>query len=248
MTETSEGGVRVVWLDRAGRDRGVLVHLHGGAYVMGPGVEHWAALAELRSRTGLSGAMVMFRTPPEDPHPAALDDVLAALPGIVGDRPWVLSGDSAGAGLAVAVAQRLVRDPGVPAPAGLLLNAPWVDLSLAHPETRAHGPADRLLHRRWLSGAAREYAAGTPLTDPALSPLHGPLAGLPPIHLHVGTRDLFLPESRRLRDAVRAAGGVVDHLEQEGGVHGYVMAGLPESEGTYAAQAAWARAVLGLST
>ncbi len=46
---------------------------------------------------------------------------------------WILGGDSAGGGLALATAQAL-RDRGGPQAAGLLLTAPWVDLAMEHPD------------------------------------------------------------------------------------------------------------------
>jgi acetyl esterase/lipase len=47
------------------------------------------------------------------------------------------------------------------------------------------------------------------------------MTGLPPVHLNVGTRDLFQPDVRRLRDALRDARVPVTHIEQERAVHTY---------------------------
>jgi acetyl esterase/lipase len=41
-----------------------------------------------------------------------------------------------------------------------------------------------------------------PLDDPTLSPINASMAGLTPVHLNVGARDLFLSDIRRLRDAL----------------------------------------------
>ncbi|MGO3507204.1 MAG: alpha/beta hydrolase fold domain-containing protein, partial [Brachybacterium tyrofermentans] len=55
---------------------------------------------------------------------------------------------------------------------------------------------DPVHERRLLRDAARRYAGRTSLDDPDLSPINATLEGLPPVHLSVGTRDLFLSEVR----------------------------------------------------
>ena len=136
------------------------------------------------------------------------------------DGRWTLAGDSAGGGLALATV-RTLRANGCPLPAGLLLTAPCVDLAMTNPDLDASEPTDPFLRRGWLLWAGRLYAAGTPLEDPALSPINGSFAGFPPVHLNVGTRDLFLPDVRRLRDALQRAGVPVGYVEQQGALHTY---------------------------
>ena len=117
------------------------MYLHGGAYMAGPVFLQWKLLAEIHRQTGLAAAMVLYRRPPQNPHPAALDDVVTAIRslhanGELREGHWVLAGDSAGGQLALSAAQQL-RDTGGPMPAGLLLTAPLVDMELAHPDTVA---------------------------------------------------------------------------------------------------------------
>ncbi|MCW3014160.1 MAG: mlhB, partial [Solirubrobacterales bacterium] len=153
-------------------------------------------------------------------------------------------GGSAGGGLALAT-HRALLDRGADGPSGLLLTAPWVDLVLAAPELAASEKADGFLRRSWLGWAARLYAAGTPLDDPRLSPIHASFAGFAPAaHLDVGTHDLFLPDVRRLRDKLAAAGVDVTYVEQPGGRHTYpLFLERPEAQATVAAQARWLRRV-----
>jgi acetyl esterase/lipase len=44
------------------------------------------------------------------------------------------------------------------------------------------------------------------MTDPRLSPARGDLAGLPPLHVQVGTRELLLDDAKQLADKASAAG------------------------------------------
>lgn len=55
----------------------------------------WKLLAEIRRRTGLAAAMVLYRRPPQNPHPAALDDVVTAIrslhtSGALHEGHWVM--------------------------------------------------------------------------------------------------------------------------------------------------------------
>lgn len=108
-------------------------------------------------RTGFAAAAVIYRMPPDHPYPAALDDVTEAIAELsaAGDLPrghWILAGDSAGGGLAIAALRRLVAR-GQGAPAGLVLSSPWVDLALNRPEIDAAERSDKLLHRSWVCWA-----------------------------------------------------------------------------------------------
>ena len=246
----SAGGVRCVWLNRDRRDRGVLVYLHGGAYIVGPAASEWHWLATIARRTGVAAIVVLYRMPPRDPFPAAFDDAAAAVAALLerGElRPdrWILAGGSAGGGLALS-ALRLLLDRGASPPAGLLAVAPWVDLELAGPGVPDADALDPILGRGWLRWAAGLYAGAVPLEDPRLSPLGASFAGFPPTRVDVGTRDLFLPDNRRLRDRLVADGVRVDYREQPGGVHTYPQFVFrPEARAALDVQARWVRERLG---
>src|SRR4051794_38630067 len=61
------GDARAVWLDRARSAAGVLVYLHGGAYVSGPIAEQWTYLGRLCDATGMAGLLVDYRLAPRHP-------------------------------------------------------------------------------------------------------------------------------------------------------------------------------------
>lgn len=242
MTVTKEtvGGVPITWLTRRHGGDGVILYLHGGAYMAGPVSLQWKWLAEIHRKTGLAAGMVLYRRPPGHPHPAALDDVVAAVRALdTHDGRWVLAGDSAGGQLALSAAQHL-RDTGGPMPAGLLLTAPLVDMELAHPDTVAAIDAAGIKRDDRFWWAFRLYANGLPFSDPTLSPINASVAGLPPVHLNVGTTDFFLHDVRRLRTALRDAGVPVDYIEQEGAEHGYPLRSrTPQARWTIAQQVRW---------
>ncbi|MCS6712032.1 alpha/beta hydrolase fold domain-containing protein [Brachybacterium sp. EF45031] len=220
---------RCVWLDRHLAAEGVIVHLHGGAYVSGPFGGDWEWLSAQAEARRCAGLMIDYRVGPDHQHPVALEDTEAALRelvarGVLGEGCWVLSGTDAGGGLAMVLAHRHwsggSHAPALPRPAGLLIMAAWMDLELANPGITETGRRDPVHERRLLRAAAAAYAGRTPLDDPELSPANADLSGLPPVHLSVGTRDLFLTEDRVLRLHLEENGVQVRYREVNGRLGG----------------------------
>jgi len=80
---------------------------------------------------------------------------------------------------------------------------------------------------RWWAGSA------DPRT-PLLSPINADLRGLPPIQIYIGTDDILLPDARKLRERVVAAGGQIQFYEYPGAFHVFVGATFtPEARDAY---------------
>ena len=207
------GGVASVrWRDaRAPACRaGTVLFLHGGGYCVGSPRTHRALAAWLARDTGLPVVVPDYRLAPEHAFPAAMDDALAAYDALSADGPVVIAGDSAGGGLALALAVQ-VRDSGRPAPASLVLLSPWVDLRASHQP--APVPGEAMLGAGWMQACAAHYAAGR-ADDPRVSPLLADLRGLPPVLVQCGTDEMLCAQSRALHAALLAA-GVDSTLEVE---------------------------------
>lgn len=200
------GGVPCEWL-RATRDNGwVLLYLHGGAFMVGSPATHRAITTHLAAWSGARVCALDYRLAPEHPWPAAADDALAAYralleQGVPAER-IVIAGDSAGGHLTLATALRL-RDQGLPLPAALVCFSPVTDLTGA---TWHEPPAgDPLLSRGWLEQGVDAYCPpGVDRRQPALSPLHAELSGLPPLLVQVGEDEHLLGHGLGLGDRVGA--------------------------------------------
>ena len=117
----------------------------------------------------------------------------------------IVAGDSAGGNLALATAIAL-RDAGEPAPAGMLLMSPWVDLTLSGESIHMNDGKDAILRAKDLSQHTEAYAGHLDLADPRVSPLNADLAGLPSALIQCGSDELFLSEGRELAARLGAAG------------------------------------------
>jgi alpha/beta hydrolase fold len=116
----SLGGIPVINVEVAGADpERVIIYLHGGAYAIGTAASSVGLASDLARRAGTRLVTVDYRLAPEHPHPAAIDDVVAAYRGLLdsGMSPSAIAvaGESAGAGLAAAALVAL-KHTGMPQP------------------------------------------------------------------------------------------------------------------------------------
>ncbi|MBE8516667.1 alpha/beta hydrolase fold domain-containing protein [Amycolatopsis sp. H6(2020)] len=138
------------------------------------------------------------------------------------------AGDSAGGGLALAVAQTLPA-AGRPLPARLVLLSPWLDITMSNPQIRQVERRDPWLSSAGLIEAGQAWAGGDDPHDPRLSPINGPIAGLPPLDLYIGTADVFHPDTGRLREKAAQAGVAIRLTEVDGAFHVYTLAPVPKA-------------------
>jgi len=186
-----------------------ILFLHGGAYIAGSALIYrhitwrFAMAAEARL------AVIDYRLAPEHPFPAALDDAAAAwralLAGGADPRRCAVMGDSAGGGLALALALKL-RDRGEPLPAAIVALSPWTDLAITGQSCRHNAVFDPVLKSDDLKMLAAQYLGRADPRDPYVSPLYGDPRGLPPTLLQVGSDEILRDDSERMAQRMREAG------------------------------------------
>lgn len=195
-------GVRGLWQtpEGAAEDR-VILFFHGGGYVIGNPELNEATTGYLAKSAGVSCFSLAYPLAPESPYPAALDNAVLAYRMLLnkGVKPdnIVVSGGSAGGGLAVALLLRL-REEGIPLPAGAYLLSPWTDLTNSFATHREKMAVEPGVGIGLLRSSAEMYAKGRDLRDPFLSPAFADLRGLPPILVHVGSHEILLDDSLAL--------------------------------------------------
>jgi acetyl esterase/lipase len=212
---------------RTAPGQGVVVYLHGGAYTNEIVEQQWAFVAYLARATGCEVHVPVYGLAPHHTATEAVDLVTQVVAQLVAKgRACVLSGDSAGGGLALVAAQQAtppVREGVV----GLLLVAPWIDLTMTNAEIDAVEPTDPWLTRAGLHPIASSWAGDRSVDDPRVSPLHGDLGHLPPVEVWVGTRDITLPDCRELGRRMPPDAPFTLHVE-DGAIHDYPLLPAPE--------------------
>lgn len=240
-------GVPTEWVLAAGaRPERTVLHFHGGGYCIGSAFMARAWAAQLSAQAGCQVIIPEYRLAPGHRFPAALQDahkVLNALNGQLGPGSIVLSGDSAGGGLALALllATRDADGEGQRGrPAGCMLLSPWLDLGLDRRARPDLVRRDVLLSPGWLEACARAYTDPANWSDPAVSPLHATHRGLPPLLIQAGGDELLAPDASLLAASASAAGVPVSYTRWPGMWHDFALQpGLVAAADSAVDQAAW---------
>jgi len=205
--------------------RGQVVYLPGGGYVNPPSIFHWWFIARLVKTLRLACTVPLYPLAPEHGCDTGIGFAGEAYRRVVGEhgaQNLLVMGDSAGGGLALAMLQQTKIMP-----AGLVLNAPWLDASVSDPSQPEIERTDWLLNRFTLRTWGTWWAGSRDLRDPLVSPLFGDLSHLPQTLLFCGSADILVADARRL---TAAAPGKVRYIEQQGLMHVYpLMPFLPEA-------------------
>lgn len=208
---------------------GGVFYIHGGGMVMGHRLGGADELVTLVEQLQVPVITVDYRLAPEDPYPAAVNDVRRTWLWVVehaaelGVDPssLILMGGSAGGGLAAGLALRL-RDEKMQTPLAVCLLSPMLDdrnesvSSHDYDGTSLWDRGSNLMGWDALLGAERStvsaYAAPARATD---------LSGLPPTYLEVGSSEVFRDEVTEFASRLWAAGNLAELHVWAGGFHGF---------------------------
>jgi acetyl esterase len=200
-----------------GDDLPVLLYAHGGGWVMGDLETHDGLCRHLAAATGWAVLSVDYRRAPEAPHPAAIDDVEAALAWARRRASVVaVAGDSAGGQIAAVVARRQ-RDLGSPLAAQVLI-CPALDPALAYPELDDYGLSTEEMRFFWDAYAP----AGIDRASPDVDPFRASFTDLPPAIVLTAELDVLRDEGERYAAALLAAGVPVVSVRYQGVNHNFV--------------------------
>jgi acetyl esterase/lipase len=209
-TDVDAGGIPSEWIVPEGSpDDRVLLYVHGGGYVLCSMRTHSKLVGHIAKAAGVKALNVDYRLAPEHPHPAAVNDSVAAYEWLLdqGYKPQniAIAGDSAGGGLTIATLLAL-RDRGLPLPATAVPLSPWVDLEGTGDTMKTHSDRDLLVNEVGLKAMADLFLSGGDAHDPLAAPLHADLRGLPPLYIQVGDDETLLDDSRRIAAKAQAVG------------------------------------------
>lgn len=213
---------------------GAILHIHGGGMVMGSATQIQAGPAALAMAAGVPVASVEYRLAPEHPFPAPQEDCHSALLWLAGQADTlgfdpariVVAGESAGGGLAAALAI-MARDLGGPAIAGQLLTYPMLDHRTGGDSCPYNNPVTgefiwtRASNRFGWSALQGDYAADDARKGWFSPSLADDLANLPPAYIATGSLDLFFDENLDYARRLVAAGVPVDLHSYAGAIHAF---------------------------
>ena len=208
-----------------------ILFLHGGAYVQNFVRQHWTFLGMLIDALHCSITAPDYPLAPEHTYRDAFDMVAPLYRELVrkvDPSDLIIMGDSAGGGFALALSQYIMKHH-MPQPSQLFLLSPWLDITLRNPAIKEIDPLDPFLGIEGLKRAGKIYAGGADPELYMLSPINGPLDGLPRMFLFVGTRDILVADARRLRRMMEEKNIPVHYHEYRDMIHVWMFFNFPES-------------------
>lgn len=227
----------------------VILHLHGGGYVLGGIASHQMMCALMAQTLKTNVILPEYRLAPEHPFPAALEDALKVYRWLLGQgyspENMVLSGDSAGGGLSLAATLAL-RNAGEPLPAAVVCLSPWADLTHSGQSHRTQAAAEVILTTDTLKEWALCYTDASNLSNPLVSPVFADLHGFPPLLIQVGSHEVLLDDSLALANHAKTAGVNVTLRVWEGLWHVWPVLGelIPESRSAFEEMDTFIRSII----
>ncbi len=210
---------------------GTVIYAHGGGWVNEIAVQHWQLCAQIAAE---AASTVLVPIYPLIPVGTAAE-VVAGFADLAAERqreaPVCLAGDSAGGQIALSAALML-RDRHQQTAAQTILISPGLDATLSNSDIPAVEATDPWLARPGVRVFVERWRGALAMEDPTVSPIYGDLAGLGPITMFSGTRDILNPDAARLARLALAAGVAMDYHERPGLVHVYPL--LPTAAGAAA--------------
>ena len=191
-----------------------VIFLHGGGFALMSPETHRRFAGHIAVACRAEVYVPKYSLAPEFPYPAALNECARFTRHFtegsqVSGARVVLSGDSAGGGLALSTALKM-RDEGATLPACLVLLCPWLDLTLSGPSISLNRERAIMLKKHKLEALADLYVDGkVERADPLVSPVYGDLRGLPPIYLQGAEYDLLVGDAALLQRKAREAGAAL---------------------------------------
>lgn len=171
-----------------------LLQLHGGAYLYDFN-DNYRRMAKkyIKIHPDFKVYSPYYALAPQDPFPKALNQVFALYKTLLETYPAekiIFTGDSAGGGLALALAYE-IYDQDLPLPKAIICMSPWTDFTAkgSSYEENKHKDLFFKVGNTKLDKAA--YAGDYPYTHDKISPKYGDYAKLPNLLMFVGGNELI---------------------------------------------------------
>lgn len=211
------------------RRQGVILYLHGGGYTCG-GLDYALGFSSMLAvKTGTRVFCTAYRLAPENPYPAALEDVVQSYQYLLqkGYSPdhITLCGESAGGGLCYALCLKL-REMQMQMPCGIVAISPWTDLTSSGESYQANCEQDPSMTVERLRFYAGNYADD--LKNPFVSPLFADIEEMPPSLIFAAENEIMLSDAANMHQKLLESSCRSRLVTKPDRWHAYILYGLEE--------------------
>lgn len=211
-----------------------ILYFHGGAYWYQPAFVHFQFVRKLVDKTNSTAIFPIYPKAPAHTVEDVYDIIFPMYKDLIENQQvspenLIFMGDSAGGGLALALAE-YIKTKNMPAPRNIIMISPWLDLSNSNPEIEKIEPLEPLLNRDGTRKMANMYAGNLSIKDPRVSPLLGDFSNVGHLSLYQGTHDLLVADSRKFAALAKERSIPLDYYEYPKMNHIFPLLPIPEAE------------------
>lgn len=209
-----------------------VLYFHGGAYTLEAQRLHWRIVENLLKNTECIVTMLDYPLAPESYCTQTTEMALDAYKHLCKDtsQEIILMGDSAGGGLAFALAQRIRDGSELAIPKKLILFSPWIDVSMSDDISEELAEKDVILDFETLKTIGEIYAGDLDTKHSYCSPLYGEMKNLCPIELFIGTSDILLAQAEHLKEKMMDADVEFKYHVYKDMLHDWIGYPIPEAK------------------
>lgn len=225
----------------------IILYFHGGSYMGEITQEHWNFLEKVINNTGATVILPDYPLTPKYNYKDVFNMVEPLYNEIVSKinlDNFMVMGDSAGGGLALALEEKIVADTNALStqedseeikqdemgviydyklPAKTILISPWLDVRLENPEINEVQKYDKQLNKDTLKLAGIAYAGSDGINSYLVNPIDGDLSKLKNITIFTGTYDILNPDVHVLEQRAKEQGITIKVKEYEGASHIWML-------------------------
>lgn len=208
-----------------------VLFFHGGSYLLEGNSMHWKIVENVVKRANCKVSYIDYPLATEFTYKSTFEMIQKSFDKLTKenfDDKFIFMGDSAGGGLALAFAQKLLNENSTIQPVKNILFSPWLDLSMQNPEIKNQELVDKLLPLQGLIDAGIKYSGGDDVSNYLLSPINGKLEGLGKTLVFYGTQELFYPDCKKLKKITQDFGNFT-FQEFPAMQHDWVIFPMPEA-------------------
>lgn len=210
-----------------------VIFFHGGAYLLEGSSLHVKLIEKFAKGAKCKISFVDYPLAPEFNYKNTFDMVQQTynqLTSAFSEDRFILMGDSAGGGLALAFAQKLVKENTSILPVKNILFSPWLDISMQNSKIKLSESSDKILPLNGLIEAGKKYAGGDDVNNYLLSPINGELNGVGDTIVFFGTEELFNADCKKLEEKAKTCNTNFKFYEYNKMQHDWVLLPIPEAE------------------
>lgn len=203
----------------------VILYLHGGSYVAETSSDHWNFLEKVVNDTGATIILPDYPLTPKYTYKDVFTMITPLYKEIIEEvdiNNLILMGDSAGGGMALALAER-IGEENIQMPSKTILISPWLDIRLQNPEIDEVQKRDKELSKETLKLAGVAYAGEDGIDSYLVNPIDGNLSKLKNVTILTGTNDILNPDVHVLQEKAKQIGVNIEIKEYESAGHIWII-------------------------